>query len=638
MSLLRSYTRSWITPEISLVDDSHLFIVEVPSSDPDLLGFVANGEMQINRMSRETAIAIAALLQSDSSLLSLLTKATWIKGKLKPESNIDDKTKEITAYFHGVFYLPDTSHVALIIGKSPSSTTDFYRSNISLKAKEEWKAYKELCAELDEEQARKKSSQDEWFDKLTPEQQSKYGGVMDYGASLSHDPAPTASFTDVLPLLQSAMISHSKSIKEKEIQSAILRSLQASCLQPPRDGEHHGQIFQGTSFKYAVLLTWQPRGLLPAYPEIRAALQCQLAKAFKNPRSSSVSPPEIPGEIEVLETSGSVESISHINDADINRLSDLRIQNNDFPERVKNGKSILKEHGFEAIGWYQSHHIWDEDTWGIYLHAEKLEDMACMLHDELSKAGEHSQGLAVLLAVNLVYQHEFFHAKVDACLSWLELSSMQAKFLKYQSNVYHAMKGTDEWLEEALANWLSMAWLKIQLPQLKAQGLVRDIEAVKHVVSAVLDLSPIGYRNWRIGDKVEAWRNFSTELSSAKPIRKTKPLPIESMLTDPLPFEILESDIPTLIVGKGIISDWLLSSPATFSTPTRREIEKALKYFGYQVNKARGKGSHEMWTGKDNHGFPIPRRDPLSRGVFNSFLHHFGLDKVTYVEQIRPQL
>jgi hypothetical protein len=363
-----------------------------------------------------------------------------------------------------------------------------------------------------------------------------------------------------------------------------------------------------------------------------------LSKAFRNPLSSSVSPPDIPGEIEVLEISGNVENISHINDTDISRLRDLKIHNNDFPERVKNGESILKEHGFEAVGWYQSYHMWNEDTWGIYLHAEKLEDMACMLYDDLSNAGEHSQGLAVLLAVNLIYQHEFFHARVDACLSWLELTSRQPKHLKYVSNVYKALKGTDALLEEALANWFAMTWLNKQLSQLKAQGLVRDIETVKHVVSAVMDLSPPGYRNWRIGDKVEAWRNFSTELSNAKPIRKTKSLPIESMLTDPLPFEMLESDIPTRIVGKGIIADWLLSSPATFSTPTRREIEKALKYFGYQVDKARGKGSHEMWTGKDNHGFPIPRRDPVSRGVFKSFLDHFGLDKVKYVEQIRPQL
>jgi hypothetical protein len=637
MSLLRPYSRSWITPEISLVDESNLFIVEVPSSDPDLLEFVANGEMQITRMSRKKGIAIAALLQSSCPLFFLLTKATWIKGKLKPESNIDDKSKEITAYFHGAFYLPDTSHVALIIGKSHSATTECYQSNISLKAKEEWKAYKELCAERENEKARKKRSQDEWFDKLTPEQQTKYGGVMDYGASMSHDAEPTASFTHVLPLLQSAMISHSKSIKEKEIQSAILRSLQASCLQPPRDGEYEGQILLGSSLKYAVLLTWQPRGLLPAYPEIRAALKCQLAKAFKNPRSSIVSPPEIPSEIEVLEISVGVENISQISGADINRLHDLRIQNNDFPERVKNGKSILIEHGFEAIGFYQSHHIWDEDTWGIYLHAEKLEDMACMFHDELSKTGEHSQGLAVLLAVNLVYQHEFFHAKVDACLSWLELTSRRPKYLKYKSNVYQVLKRTDDWLEEALANWFAMDWLNKQLPQLKAQGLVRDIETVKRVVSEAMDLSPPGYRNWHIGDKIEAWRNFSTELSSAKPIKKVKPLPIESILTD-LPFEMLESDIPTRIVGRGVIADWLLSSPANFSTPTRREIEKALKYFGYQVDKARGKGSHEMWSGKDNHGFPIPRRDPLSRGVFKSFLHHFGLDKVTYIEQIRPQL
>jgi hypothetical protein len=304
------------------------------------------------------------------------------------------------------------------------------------------------------------------------------------------------------------------------------------------------------------------------------------------------------------------------------------------------GRNAVRESGFDAFGWYQSCHIWDDDTWGIYLVAEKLDDLACALHEDLRQVGERSQALATLLAVDMVYQHELFHARVEAVACWLEITALQPRLRRYQRNVYEATIGKDECLEEALANWSARSAILSKLPTWSSRGLVLSDSAVVRVIDANLDLSPPGYKNWRSGANRTTWRQFATELVEGKPTQALKSLPLtmESLFAEPLPFDLHDVDIPTRIVGRGLITDWLLTNPAIFSTPTLREIERALKFFGYQCDKSRGKGSHELWKGNDKRAFPLPRRDPLSRWVFNSFLHHFGIDKMKYVSEIRPRL
>ena len=72
--------------------------------------------------------------------------------------------------------------------------------------------------------------------------------------------------------------------------------------------------------------------------------------------------------------------------------------------------------------------------------------------------------------------------------------------------------------------------------------------------------------------------------------------------------------------------------------PPRRELERALKHFRHSLDVSGGKGGHQKWTGPDQRAFILPTRDPVSTGVFKTFLHHVGIDKATYVRQVRPNL
>ena len=114
--------------------------------------------------------------------------------------------------------------------------------------------------------------------------------------------------------------------------------------------------------------------------------------------------------------------------------------------------------------------------------------------------------------------------------------------------------------------------------------------------------------------------------------RLQKGCKIKGLLNGPLPFDYIESDIPVWFVGQGTISDLF------FSTPSRTEAKRILKCFDYEVISGRGKGSHEIWTGPDNRSFSLPLRDPLSRLVFTNLLNHLGINKETYLQEIRPHL
>jgi hypothetical protein len=308
---------------------------------------------------------------------------------------------------------------------------------------------------------------------------------------------------------------------------------------------------------------------------------------------------------------------------------------------VDDVRKDVKGQGFEAIAWFQPYHVWTEETWGIYFDARKLDDLALSFLDDFKSARVHgSHSLAALLAFGLTYAHELFHARVEAALSWLEINAQQPRHLRYKDRVYQALRETPDWLEEALANWSAWSWFKAPGIQSLVARMASNADGLDRVVEASLDLAPPGYQEWRLGHQPSTWRTFANQLSTGNPkINATGiGLPLESVLTGPLPYDFQPADIPLRFVGPGVIADRLQSHPATFNVPPRRELERALKHFRHSLDASGGKGGHQKWTGPDQRAFILPTRDPVSPGVFKTFLHHVGIDKATYVRQVRPNL
>jgi hypothetical protein len=121
-------------------------------------------------------------------------------------------------------------------------------------------------------------------------------------------------------------------------------------------------------------------------------------------------------------------------------------------------------------------------------------------------------------------------------------------------------------------------------------------------------------------------------------MRPRNGLPVESILLGPLAYDFRPEDVPLRFIGQGVIADLLQSRPASLNVPSRREIEDALKHFDHWLDPSGGKGGHQKWTGPDQRAFILPTRDPVSVGVFKTFLKHVRIDKATYVREVRPKL
>jgi hypothetical protein len=212
--------------------------------------------------------------------------------------------------------------------------------------------------------------------------------------------------------------------------------------------------------------------------------------------------------------------------------------------------------------------------------------------------------------------------------------------MRYSRGVYDALRETPEWLEEALANWTAWQWFKSDVVQSLVNARISSQAGADRVVEQSLDLSPPGYREWRIGDEASTWRKFATQFITGKPNLRPPGigLPAANILKDPHAYDFQPTDVPLRFIGRGIVADALQARPASLNVPSRREIERALKHFGHSLDASGGKGGHQKWTGHDQRAFILPTRDPVSPVVFKTFLQHLGIDKAEYVRDIRPKL
>lgn len=346
---------------------------------------------------------------------------------------------------------------------------------------------------------------------------------------------------------------------------------------PPRAGWYEASVAACNPRAFRAFVTWTPHRGLPPYPEVRAAALRRLPRAFASPRLTSVTPPQ--SEAGVTVDSDNFPPLLDFDPSNLDALDgdDFSLGFDDPGKVAEGAKDGLRALGFDYIGWYQAHHTFSEEAWGIYIDAPKLDETAFSIAEDLRAGGlrRGRDALAAKLALMLVYRHELFHAKVEAALTWLELQALQPKFRRYKAQVYAALKGTDGHLEEALANFSAWTWISADtvVQQLTGQLRNEDRRVVEQVVRNHLDLSPPGYRRWPDGQLTETWRTLATQIAQGRPVLPGPGfgLPIETMLREALPFDYDERrDVPCRFVGEGRIASSLFGAPATLNLPSRR--------------------------------------------------------------------
>lgn len=635
-----SIPRSWIPPSISWISLPGIFGVEISINDPSCVEFVAAGWLDLEVYSAVKKVALVlANVTGRESLVGQLEAAIWDPRLLKPAGNRLRKGDTVRVFCHGVFCLPGSQSVLVLVGRNaPTHPDAWVSSTLKTNAKLMQSAHLTQVSEY-EEQIRIEKEERTRFGELSPDLKSVLEKFEGLGP---RQPEPVLCAVSLLPHLPKAIVFRLSSTSAPEAASrAACTAIESSGWLPSRDGSYAGIPTIRIGRKTLSVVTWEPHQGLPSYPEIRWAVQRRLPRSLHNPRAVRSERPEFDSGLRSVDETNSVLGVMADGSDLLEALDGLHLDDRDYRNRVHAVRKAVKDQGFEAIAWFQPYHVWTEETWGIYFDARKLDDLALSLLDDFrAQRIGGSESLAAFLAFGLTYAHEMFHARVEAALSWMEINAQQPRHLRYDERVYQALRETPDWLEEALANWSAWDWFKAPGIQSLVTRIASNAEGLERVVEASLDLAPPGYQEWRLGHEPGTWRTFANQLSTGNP--KLSPtvigLPLESALTGPLPYDFQPADIPLRFVGPGAIADRLQSHPATFNVPPRRELERALKFFDHTVDPSSGKGSHEKWTGPDHRSFIVPTRDPVSRTVFTKFLDYIGIDKATYLRQVRPNI
>lgn len=384
------------------------------------------------------------------------------------------------------------------------------------------------------------------------------------------------------------------------------------------DGEYSVSLLRHESIdRNGLLVCYFPREMSSTLLECISAAKVRVPPAFRAPLLSSVSTPPDGALLEPLPIL--------LNDilADQVLIQELEV----VPaEAVEQMRQTFRDKGTDALGWYQSCHTWDEDHWGIYLHRPNLVAFARDLAERLAQAGcrNHFQD-ALLLALCLVWEHEFFHTRVDLFALHEESMHRLPLLHRYQEQVYEPARRSSGPLEEAVANWVAHKAACELMAGWKAAGKweQRTANAAVEFIEEVFGESPPGYRDWVLGADRLVWRKLVEQVITGN-----------TVVGDPLPHEDHLAALPQVLSNREEIPVWLgvvaRQAEPLFSTPRRREAERVLRKRGYRPRK--GHSGHIVWESEDGREtFSLPSSPMLSVHVFHGFLHHLGVTKKEYM-------
>ena len=512
----------WLDVTVGQVARPDLFTFTIPAADPDVLCLIADGHLDIpvDAPGPVTDFVVSAH-HPDRLLMAALIDALSSMGMVGDEEN----DGRIRVHCHAILMLASGQRLAVCVGlTAPGPANVSIPERLKCAAVVAVSMHRSQIAGIRAEQARKEIEDELFIASQPPDQRETFQRAAELGAAM--DPSePSLSAVPFVALCPWGMAVPMGSANPAVVETAVVAAIRSTpdpLHPPPRDGQYHCRVTSLLPKRVVALVTWVPHTGLPPYPEVRAAVARRLPSAMRKPRFTGATPPVF--DKARLAPSSQPVGLGGFDTRDPAWMESFsQVQEYDFGnrrERTSRAREVMKAHGFEAIAWYQSHHSFTEDWWGIYLDAERVDDAVCSLSDDLRRAGitRASDALASKLVVGMVYEHEMFHARVDAASTWLELNTNHSRYRRYNQNAYQPTFETVDCLEEGLANFWGWTWVKAEVELQHLYGVLTDADRAKleRVVEAFLDLSPPGYDQWRRGHERDAWRVLATQVASGK--------------------------------------------------------------------------------------------------------------------------
>lgn len=286
---------------------------------------------------------------------------------------------------------------------------------------------------------------------------------------------------------------------------------------------------------------------------------------------------------------------------------------------------------WDVAAWYQQIHFFGYD-WGIYIKENALIRQARYIGSYLPSRLRHQVPRAILVktllraSVASYFLHEQYHHKVECLGIRFYVVENQSRYAPYWKQVYRLSRGTNDLLEEALANADSYRRLA---DKPYSVWLPRDVrESTKTALEKSFHSAPLGYREatryldkGRFEDGENRLHGMVQE-ATLRPIRTANDWNFAPRLMQSF-FKINDGIWTVVPVGQRRV---LPTKAAPVRVGSSRDVVKLLTKIGYTIVPAGGKGSHIKLSKPGCRAVTVPaNRENLSPGVGRNIAAAIGL-------------
>jgi predicted RNA binding protein YcfA (HicA-like mRNA interferase family) len=291
------------------------------------------------------------------------------------------------------------------------------------------------------------------------------------------------------------------------------------------------------------------------------------------------------------------------------------------------GPDIAKRLSWDVCAWYQPMHFFGHD-WGIFIRRDCIRENAIQVARFLPRGTPFSTTLLKALiraGFAALFLHEQFHHKIESLGIRLHVVERSCRYLPYQKSVYRLTYGTDDNLEEALAN--ADAFLRTNTSPYSLWMGKAVVAALQEYLEWRYYFDPPGYR---VAPRYMTKGEFNRALdvlhgqvqeALLKPKRPSQEWEVATRLYQSLfkvtvhLWEVVPRDKPRP----------MLPGAKPYPSISTRELVKLAERHGWKVKRGAGKGSHVRMERPGSPSLTIPgdRRDD-SPGVIKTALWAFG--------------
>lgn len=281
----------------------------------------------------------------------------------------------------------------------------------------------------------------------------------------------------------------------------------------------------------------------------------------------------------------------------------------------------------DCLAFYLPFHIFYPDWWGIYLLHEGVQHLAEALVRG-SSGTVHITDCKEIARIFL-FGHEQFHHAVESFSSRLETTNRAPMFQTGFKGLYRSTYGTDDCIEEALANANGVR--RVREAMKKAGKPAHERIGADQALRIYINMCPPGYRRGFEFVEDVAFENGRNELAErahrlALPSRKASDPSVWSAFPRAFqPFRTRTGRVNYLVHRDSLFGRRLRLDPNIRYYRYREVVRQLEQVAGCEL--VRSNGSHHMFRTKAGRTVPVPRHPgDIGVGLLRKIIKEAGLN------------